>query len=102
VYTITPTASLKASGAKLVINGNESIPFGIYSISADAKNILLTPAFPGVGAFIYEDTGVRRIPVAGEHYFIVGDKAGTIYRALAGTVFSLPAASYGILNVLEA
>jgi hypothetical protein len=103
MYAINPSSTISASGGHLEMGG-ESLPFGIYSISADSKHILFSPAFPSVGPFIYIDSGVRRIPVAPEFYFIVGDKAGTVYRAVAATpaqVFSLPPASYGILTVVR-
>ncbi len=110
-FAIKPgTVSVQAEGKSGVSFNHSLLPNGVYTLSSDDKNVLLTL----IGQLEttapiarirdgYVDTGIRRTPVAGEYYFIVASP-NCVYRAIsesAGGIpqtFALPATSYGILE----
>ena len=80
-----------------------SYPDGIYLKTSDDKNVLFIQPYIVSGNSIWVDTGIRRLPLKGEYFYIAdanGAKYHTVYSATGeGTeTFPLGPTGYGILK----
>jgi hypothetical protein len=110
-FAIKPgSVTVQAEGKSGVSFNHSLLPNGVYTLSSDEKNVLLTL----IGQLEttaplakvrdgYVDTGARRTPMAGEYYFLVASPS-CVYRAVSEKTggipqtFALPGTSYGILD----